>query len=169
MDMKKEIIAELREERSRWEEFLTGLPEEKILASMPESQHSIKDVIAHLHAWQQVSIARLHAALHGGEPVLPRWLNGLDPDSDDNLENYNEHIFQSCRNHSWHSVYQRWHSVFSHFLDLAEQIPADDLMAAGKYPWLAEYPLSAVLQGSLEHHQEHLKPLLTLYPKDENL
>ena len=28
-------------------------------------------------------------------------------------------------------------------------------MEPGRYPWLADNPLSAVLLGTLEHHQEH--------------
>jgi hypothetical protein len=54
-------------------------------------------------------------------------------------------------------------------LELAESIPEKDLLEIGKYPWLREYPLSAVLLGSYEHHEEHLEPLIVLLRQDGKL
>ena len=124
---------------------------------------SVKDVVAHLRAWQQVSIARLEAALLNEAPEYPIWLAGLDPDSDENLEKFNEWIYQAYRERPWSNVHQVWRDGFLHFLELAQAIPEKDLLEIGKYAWLSEYPLFAVLQGSYNHHHvEHLEPLLDL-------
>jgi hypothetical protein len=130
---KEGIFLSLNEEFNRWEELLASLREEQITAPMPGSNWSIKDVIAHLMAWHQVSIARLEAARLNQEPMYPDWLAGLDPESEDEIEG----------------------------LKLGEGIPEDDLMDRSKYPWLKGYNLYAVLEGSYEHHHlDHLEPLL---------
>ena len=160
MNMKDHILAALREQFNSWEELLASLSEEQITAPQLPSTLSIKDVIAHLRAWQQVSIARLEAALLDSEPKLPEWLAGLDPESEENRDRYNDWIYQAYHEQPWSSVHRIWREGFLRFLELGQAIPEDDLLAAGKYPWLEGYPLYAVLQGSYEHHDEHLDPLL---------
>ena len=170
MNDKQQILTTLREEFNRWEELLASMSEAHITAPQLPSNLSIKDVIAHLRAWQQVSIARLEAALLNREPELPKWLAGLDPESEDNTDKYNDRIYQAYREQPWSSVHRDWREGFLRFLELAEAIPEKDLLETGRYPWLERYPLSAVLQGSYEHHHEdHLEPLLAWLGQHENV
>ena len=62
MTYKTQILAALNDEFSRWEELLARLSEEQITAPQQPGDWSIKDVVAHLRAGQQVSNARLKAA-----------------------------------------------------------------------------------------------------------
>lgn len=159
MTNKAQFISALRDQFNQWETLLTNLNEEQVTAPGFISKLSIKDMVAHLYAWQQVSIARMEAALSEHEPQLPQWLGSLPPESDEYLDRFNERIFRLHREQPWSNVHQLWKEGFLHFLELAEQTPEPDLLAEGRYPWLAEYPLSAVLIGSREHHQEHLEEL----------
>ena len=70
---KTHILIMLQEEFTRWEDLFTSLTEEQITARQLPSQWTIKDVVAHLMAWQQRSIARVEAALLDREPVFPGW------------------------------------------------------------------------------------------------
>ena len=161
MNSKQEILTRLNEEYNRWEELLANLSEEQIIAPHLPSDLSIKDVIGHLRAWQQITIARLEAALHDGEPELPDWLAGEDPESDDHLEEFNARIHESYRKQPWSSVHRDWREGFLRVLELGKAIPEKDLLDAKRYPWLEGYPLSAVLTGTHEHHHDdHLEPLL---------
>lgn len=163
MNDKAQFITVLREEFQRWEELLSSVNEAQMTTPLTPSTWSVKDLIAHLRAWQQVSIARMEAALLNREPEMPGWLAGLDPDSESNLDSYNDRIYQANRNQPWSEVYRAWRDGFLLFLELAEAIPEENLMEAGKYPWLKGYPLSAVLHGSYEHHHiDHLEPLILL-------
>ena len=117
-------------------------------------------MIAHLRAWQQVSNARLDAAVLDTVPRFPEWLAGLDPESEENLDQYNEWIYQIYREQSWSNVYPAWREGFLRLLAFAAAIPEKDLLEIGRYAWLKEYPLSAVLIGTYEHHEEHLESLL---------
>ena len=57
MNMKEHILAALREQFDRWEALLGGMAEERITAPQTTSEWSVKDVIAHLWAWQQRSLS----------------------------------------------------------------------------------------------------------------
>jgi hypothetical protein len=67
---------------------------------------------------------------------------------------------------SWLDVYREWSERFKHIVEIANAIPENYLLESGKYPWLAGYPLSAVLTGTLEHHQEHFEGLQLLLERD---
>ena len=157
----REILEKLRDERDRWEGLLSGLDADDIAASRLPNGWSIKDLVAHLMAWQQVTLARLEAARQGASPVLPGWLAGGDPESDDDVHRFNARILEAYRERSWPQVHEAWRDGFSRVLALAEEIPADDLVRPGRYPWLDGGSLVTVLHGTFDHHHDdHLGPLL---------
>ncbi len=161
MQEKDPIVTMLHEEYSRWEELLDAMPEEQIVAPQLSAGWSIKDVVAHLMAWQQVSIARLEAARSGTMPVLPAWFEGLDPEAEEDPEELNATLRSTYCEEPWSVVHASWRDGFLRFLYLAERIPADELFDTEKYQWLRGYSLYAVLQGSyVHHHDDHYEPLL---------
>ena len=157
MNMKQHILAALIEEFERWEELLSGISEEQITAPLRPSNWSIKDVMVHLWAWQQRSIARLEAALLNREPVFPEWPEESDPDAEGDTDRINAWIYQSHREQPWAQVYQNWREGFLRFLELPEGIPERELLDADRYPWLKGYSLALILLASYDHHQEHLE------------
>lgn len=157
---KQRVLADLRDELGRWEGMLAGLTEESASTSRLPNGWSVKDLVAHLTAWQQVTRARLDAARCGAEPTLPGWLEGGDPEADD-VDRYNARIDRAYRALPWADVQREWRDGFREVLDLADPLPAADLEEPGRYPWLEGYPLIAVLQGTYEHHHDdHLPALL---------
>ena len=160
MDDKAQILIGLREELERWLGLLAVLSVEQITAPVLPANLSVKDVVAHLMVWQQRSIIRLEAALHGREPEFPGWPAGLDPESDEDVDRVNAWIYETTHPQPWAAVYEGWHAGFLRLLALAESIPDRDLLEPGRFAWLYGLPLSAVLLGSYDHHhEEHLKPL----------
>jgi hypothetical protein len=155
---KTRLINLMKEEFARWEELLAGLSEERLTDPMP-SGLSVKDVVAHLLAWQQRSIARLEAAMLHRTPEFPNWPEGLDPEADD-VDQINAWIYETYHPRPWHSVHRDWKEGFQRLLKLAETLPEADLLEVGKYAWLPGYALADVLTGWYEHHhEEHLGPL----------
>jgi hypothetical protein len=155
MDSKRQMLELLKEELTHWERMLAGLRDEQITDREVTEGRSVKDIIAHLMAWQQVSIARLEAARREVEPELPEWLGGSDPEDEDNIDLYNDRIYETYRDQPWSEVFQSWRRGFLRFLEAGEAVPEEDLVNDEKYPWLKGYPPLAVLEGSSEHHKEH--------------
>jgi hypothetical protein len=159
MNDKQQILAMLREEFNRWEALLSSLSEEQIIAPQLPADWSIKDVIAHLRAWQQRSIARFEAALLNREPQYPTWPAQFDPEAEGQPHDLNAWLYARDRDQPWSSVHRDWSEGFQRFLELGQAIPEKDLLEAGRYSWLEGYALFAVLQGSYEHHREHAESL----------
>jgi len=155
MKDKQQILAMLREEFNRWEALLSGMSEEQVSAPRLPGDWSIKDVMGHLRAWQQVGIARLEAAVLDREPRFPAAPEGLDLDTENDVAALNAWIYATYRDQPWSSVYRDWRAGFLRFVELGDAIPERDLLEAGRYPWLRGYSLADGLLGSYEHHHEH--------------
>jgi hypothetical protein len=160
MKDKEELLANLRAVFGDWEDLLAHKSESEINAESRADGWSIKDVIAHLMAWQQISIARLRAAELGAEPEYPAWLEGADPFyAEDHTTQFNARIRQIYHDQPWSIVGAAWSEGFAQFIELGDALPDDLLFDAHRYPWLRGYALSAVLEGSFEHHREHLEEI----------
>ena len=159
MNDKRSTLDLLREELSRWEALLAGLSVAQVTAPQLDEGWSVKDVVAHLHAWQLRSNARLEGALHGREPQYPPWPSEFDPEIEGEPHDLNAWLYAHYRDQPWQTIYGNWNADFRRLLQLADALPEDDLLEAGKYAWLEGYPLLAVLQGTLEHHREHAEYL----------
>ncbi len=158
MDEKERALAALRAAYEQWKELVARLREPELTAPLPGGL-SVKDTLAHLRAWQQLSIARLEAAQLGREPVLPGWPVGLDPDEESQLDENNARIYATYRDQTWAEVYRAWRDGFLRLMALAAAIPPDDLLDPARYSWLNGHALIDVLWGTLEHHREHIEEL----------
>jgi hypothetical protein len=161
MDMKNHIIAALREEFERWEELLAGMDEAQISTPLLPSPWTTKDVVAHLWAWQQRSIARVKAAALDQPPEFPHWPVEADPDAEGSTDRTNAWIYETNRDLPWSTVHRSWRDGFEQFLQLAEQRSERDLLDLERYPWLNGYSLAVILLSSYDHHQEHYENLVT--------
>lgn len=159
MNMKEHILTALREQFERWEALLARLGDAQITVPRFDDNWSIKDVIAHLWAWQQVSIARMESAVRNREPALPAWVAELDGDWESNADQTNASIYATYHEQPWSAVYEQWREGFLQLLALGQPIAEKDLLDGDRYPWLHGYPLACTLLASYDHHQEHLEKL----------
>jgi hypothetical protein len=168
MNMKEHIIAALREQFEYWEELLASLSEEQITAPNFDLGWSIKDVMAHLWAWQQVSIARMEAGILDREPEYQQWIVGIGDDWEEDAGRVNAVTFENYHKKPWSEVYQNWNDGFLQFLELGSQLSERDLLNGDRYPWLKGYNLAFILVASYEHHQEHFEKLIDWLQKQGN-
>jgi len=160
MNMKDHILAALREQFNSWEDLLASLREEQITAPHFDYDWSIKDVIAHLWGWQQISIARMEGGLHDREPEFPKWVIELQGVWEENADQTNSRIYEINHEKPWTEIHQNWRNGFLRFLELGNQISERDLLDGDRYRWLKGYSLAFILVASYDHHQEHLEKLI---------
>ncbi len=169
MNDKGQILTALNEIFKRWQELLDSLSEEQISAPLLPSTWSVKDIVAHLWAWQQASVARAEAALRYKEPNYPEWCKIMGPDPEEDVDRTNAYLYKINRDGPWSRVYADWKAQFSRYLELTGQIPEKDLVQPGRYTWMGKYTLSASLMGSLDHHREHFDTVSTWLREHGNL
>ncbi len=157
MNMKEHILAAMGEQLERWEELLAGLSEEQITTPRYDYGWSIQDVVAHLWAWQQVSVARMEAGALGRPPELPGWLALLPADWEEHPDQTNAAIYQAFHAMPWPELHKSWRDGYLRLLETGKQVPERDMLDGDRYPWLEGYSLAFVLVASYDHHQEHLE------------
>jgi hypothetical protein len=168
MSMKDHILTALKELSDRWEELLASMTEEQITTPHFDLDWSVKDVMAHLWAWQQISIARLEGGVHDREPEFPRWVMELGQDWEENADRVNAWTYESNHNKPWSEVYENWRTGFLRFLEVGSKISERDLLDGDRYPWLKGYSLAFILVASYDHHQEHFEKLTEWLSKHGN-
>ena len=156
MSRKQELIADLRTVYDDWERLLSTAADKQLVARRVTSKWTLKDMVAHLMGWQQLSIARMQAAIEDRDPELPAWLGGMDPNAEEHLHEFNANIYAAHDAKPWPEVHCAWREGFAHLIKLTEAIPGEALLEANRYSWMGGYALSGVLEGTCEHHREHL-------------
>jgi hypothetical protein len=167
---KAKLLEQLRDKRAQWESFLAELDEAQLTALTQPDQRSIKDIIAHLMAWQRLTVARLEAARWNKPPRPTNWPGHLDPEGgvdEGDVDEINEWIYETYHTRPLAEILQAWRQVFQQVLDTSEALSEEELAEAGRYLWLGNWPLSAVLVGTYEHHDEHLVQLRDWLAKAE--
>ena len=160
MNMKEHILAALEEQSDHWEELLANMDEDQITDPRFDFDWSIKDVIAHLWGWQQISIARMEGGTLDREPEFPRWVMELRGVWEEDADQTNARIYEINHENSWTEIRQNWRDGFLRFLELGNKISEKDLLDGDRYPWLKGYSLAFILVASYDHHQEHLEKLI---------
>ena len=168
MNMKEHILAALQEQFESWEQLLSSLQEKQITTPHFDFNWSIKDVIAHLWAWQQISIARMEAGVHDREPEYPHWIMNIGEDWEEDSDRVNTLTFENNNKKPWSEVYQNWRDGFLQFLELGNKISERELLDGDRFPWLNGYSLAFILVASYDHHQEHLEKLLLWLREHQN-
>ena len=157
MTTRRELIEDLRTVFQSWEKVLAEASESEITAPLRPGAWSIAEVVTHLCAWQQISIAHVEAVLANSDPRFPAWLDGADPFyAEDHVDVFNARIQEDWRSESWPQRHTEWRDGFLRFLALADAVPDSVLFDTKRCPWLRGYALAAVLEGSCEHHRHHL-------------
>jgi hypothetical protein len=125
---------------------------------------SFKDVIAHLTDWRLLTAARLEAALHGGEPVVP-WPANLN--EDDHIDEINRWFYEQNRDKSIAEVLRESNDTFDRVEKALAALPEDDLFTKDRFPWLEGYALSAVIDGTREHYRVDHEPAIRAWLTQE--
>jgi len=146
---KAELLSEIARERAALDAALVGLgPRHMTRPGVTRGGWSVKDVLAHLIAWQQLALGWYEAGLKG-EPVhmpapgytlreLPR-LNAL--------------LYRRHHRRSLKVVLADYETYHTRVVALIESLGDRDLVALGRYSWTGpSWALSDYLRASTAAH-----------------
>jgi hypothetical protein len=155
MSSVKDTVDALRIEYKMWQGLLLNCKETPVDCAHNDDAWTLKDVLAHLTSWQEVTLARLVAARLKEEPEYPAWFPGADPETDEELNLVNAAIYNAHKDQSLADIKKEWELRFSEILLVCPLISEQEFIEPDRYAWLGGYPLVAVLEGTLEHHRDH--------------
>lgn len=146
---RQELIGMLESAKAEVEALLAEAGEARLTTPGVTGPWSIKDLLAHMTAWEERVVAWAEGIRQGREPLPAPWPKGLDDDQ------VNAIIFESSRGRALPEVLESWRQTHRKVIDAVGAMNEDDLFHT-KVEWLGGVPFAEALPGnSYEHQQEH--------------
>ena len=151
------LLARMAQQRADWEALLADIGEARMTTPGVNGDWTVKDVVAHMTAWQQRGVARLQAARRGEKPAPAPWAK-LPELNDDTI---NAWIYEQNRNRPLGAVLRDSQETMAQLEAAAAELSDAELSEPQRYDWLGDASLGEMLLGnSIDHfYDEHLPAL----------
>jgi hypothetical protein len=153
---KAEMLQWVNDEWEALNELLARIPPaEREQPGVEGGDWSIKDLMAHVTAWEKLMVQWLQEAARGETPQRP--VPGL---TWDDLDLLNQRIFDENHNRPLAEVEADFHAFHKTALETVTPWSEADLFTPGRYQWMGDRPLMYVVAGNMwDHYQEHREGL----------
>lgn len=156
-ETRDEMIAQLHADRSQLEEVLIGLNSEEMEIEGVQGERSVKDIIAHITAWERYGIGWIQALAQGQKPEMPVPETSMAVVRK-NMAVMNAEIHKKNENRPLQDLLEESHHSFKVLVKEIETLPEESLDEIFNYEW-AEEPVSGrhVIAWRYWHYRAHLK------------
>jgi hypothetical protein len=144
---KAELLNDILVERTRLERNLDNLTEMEMTQPGVVGEWSIKDVLAHLTAWEELFLSWYAAGVQGREPEIPPV--GMGKKAIDAL---NQKIFAQYRQTPLNEVLTEFHASFQQILTVLQTVTEEDLFSPRRYAWTGNLVLADYVAGNTCNH-----------------
>lgn len=161
---KAELLKAIRAERRLLETLLGEIDPALIGVVRVCGNWSIKDLMAHLAAWEQTFI-RWYAArdeMTGG--LMPPEVQSTAA-----IERYNQNLYELYRDWSLPEVQVFFQQSFQQIVALVEQIPESDLFTPHRYPWTGKWTLKTFVAANTNLHYSWARTQINRWRKKNGL
>ena len=153
---KAELLDWIRQSHDDLEGTLALFRHEQVTEPMLEGDRSIKDLMAHITAWEQVTLSRLAVRT---EPerlaeIARQWEDG-------GVDAFNDRLYMRDKDLPLPEVRLRYNESYDQFVAIVENMPEEDLLVGGRYPsiWDGEPLWILIGANSYDHYREHNEQL----------
>jgi len=144
---KDQLLKDIRTERRRLEKNLSGLSAEEMAQRGVAGTWSVKDILAHLSAWEMLFLDWYSAGLQGRIPAtLPV---GMSQKAMDAL---NQQIYGKNQRRSLDEVLAEFHASYEVTVRVIEAIPEEEMFARGRFNWTGALTLADYIAGNTCSH-----------------
>jgi uncharacterized protein (TIGR03083 family) len=144
---KKDVLHQLRAARQKLLDALEGLPQDAMLRPGAMGMWSVKDILAHLTAWESELVTALSKLDPRQMPAILKI---------DDIDEWNEDQYHTAAPRPLSDVLVDFHGVHRHLLRAVEALDDKTLGDPRRFRWMEGEPLSyLVLENAILHEQEH--------------
>lgn len=144
---KQEVIESAQKERAALEDYLATLTPEQMTQPNVIGEWAVKDVLAHLFAWEGMVMRWYEAGKKGKLPAVPSEKYNWGQ-----LPQLNHEIFLEHRDQPLAEVLKTFKSSYKKILKMIESIPEKELFTRNVYPWANNNLLAAYFVSSTSSH-----------------
>jgi hypothetical protein len=158
---REQLIETLRTARAEWEALIAQVPEARLTEPGAEDAWSVKDVLAHIAAYERWTADQL-AGLSRGETSMVASRALPDAPGMDDRDRRNAAIFEAHHRHSLARVRAEAADAFARLLELIGQLPEETLAETRRYRWTGGLSVAeAIASDSYEHYAQHAPAIRT--------
>jgi uncharacterized protein (TIGR03083 family) len=144
---KAQLLETMQKEHQALDQALAPLTSEQISAVSRATQWSIKDVLAHLTAWEQMCLGWYKAGRRGQTPPLPakgyNWAQ---------LPALNQHILETHRDSPLDDIRRKYRASYQQMLKTVQALAEEELFTPGRYAWTNKNLLAAYFISATSSH-----------------
>lgn len=144
---KTQLLADIKSEHQRLENYLELLLEAEMLKTGVVGDWSVKDLLAHLTAWEQLFLSWYRAGLTNAS-VRPSPV-GMGRTAIDEI---NQSVYADNRDKPLAQVLEEFRASYQQTLAEVESIPEEDIFAQQRFAWTGKHKLADYVTGNTSHH-----------------
>lgn len=162
-----EVVAALQDAYCQLDALLERLDEAAMIEPGIFDDWTVKDVLAHLAAWEQLELGWMEAVLRSETPLL--YAPGYERDETDwrmridAIERFNARVLEESRTCPLKEVLTEFRVTQMAMLDLVRQLPERALTDPSVFFWLADEvereTWTPIPVNSYEHYFQHIGPV----------
>ncbi len=148
---KEEMLRMIHSERNELDRLLEQVGDHNYEVAGIEADWTIKDILAHITAWEQKMIHWVEVTLRGEIPDRPApgmtW---------DDLDKVNSHIYHENKEKPLDAVLGVFKRSYQKALEVAEGLSEGDLFEPNQFPWRDGDPLwHMIAANTWWHYKDH--------------
>ncbi|MFO7680934.1 MAG: ClbS/DfsB family four-helix bundle protein [Chloroflexota bacterium] len=150
---KDQLLAAMQKEHGSLDILLASLPPETTQQTSDTIENwAVKDVLAHVTAWEQMVLSWYRAGLQGEAPHLPapgfNWRQ---------IPALNEKIYQEHRLEPYGKVRQSFDASYEEILQTLQKIDNEDLFTPERYAWTNKNTMGTYFVSATSSHYDWAK------------
>lgn len=149
---KAELLEDIQVQRRRLQRSLDRLTRSEMLAPGMVGEWSVKDLLAHLTAWEQLFLSWYQAGWRGHEPTTAPV--GMSRKAMDEL---NEQIYAQNQARNLDEILVEFTKSYQQLWVTIQEISEVDLFATGRYAWTGSLTLADYIAGNTSNHYQWAK------------
>jgi hypothetical protein len=152
---KAELITYGNKEYKALCDLVNMLKQEKLETTEVFENRTVKDIIAHLHAWHLLFFEWYKVGMSGDKPYIPA--KGYTFKDTPKL---NEKLYQEYKNIKWEAIYKDFKDSHKKIMEIIENHSEEDLTQKKKYKWTGSTNLASYLASATSSHYVWAKKLI---------
>lgn len=152
---KLQLLENIRRERARLDALVASLDDSAAVALALEGGRSVKDVLAHITAWEQRCVSKIHEGNAGDVPAPDAASNGGFTEAD--VHRFNESVFEANRARPLADVRDDARRSYESILAAVDGLSEEELGMAVRWGTREGPPLLQFVRDNAdEHYREHI-------------
>jgi hypothetical protein len=149
---KAELLEDIRVQHKQLQRTLDKLTQSEMLTPGVVKKWSVKDLLAHLTAWEKLFLSWYEAGLQGHVPAAAPV--GMGKKAIDEL---NERIYVQNQARPLEEIQAEFQSSYQRFWMTILAVSEDDMFAKGRYSWTGRLTLADYIAGNSCNHYRWAK------------